>query len=158
MSLFDKTPIIEYADRLIALKGKENQVFQLALSNKVIKDFIIFLNTETQLKQEHVDSLGQELFNTLTGRSVYAQSDPLGRGGQPYEVRRSGDYYLTFNVKVGQGSIMIESNPFKANNTINLFDVYNENIEGLTEESIQKLILKAHEFFIKWYIQNILPR
>lgn len=156
MTQFSDTEIYKYAERLIALKGKEDKIFQLALDNKAIKELIVFLNTEKQLKQEHVDSLGQTLFNTLTQRTTYAPSDPLGRGGKQYEVRRTGDYYKSFKVSVGQGFIVIVSNPFKKNN--NIFEMYGEAVEGLTEANLQILITKAHEFFIRWYVKNLLPQ
>lgn len=156
MTQFKDTALYEYAENLIALKGQENRVFQLALDNKTIRDMIVFMNTEDQMRRKHVDSLGQELFNRITQRTTYSFSDPLGRGGQPYEARRTGEYYASFKVKVGRGIIVIESNPFDGDK--NIIEMYGEELEGLTQENLQKLIIKAHEFFIRWYRKNLLPK
>jgi len=154
--LFQKTEIYEYCEMVIKLDGQHNRIFQVVLDNKTIRDLIVFLNTEKQLKEEHVNSFGQELFNRVTQRTTYAFSDPLGRVGQPYEVRRTGDYYKSFKVEVGRGFIIIESNPFEGEK--NLVEMYGEDLEGLTEANLQILITKAYEFFIKWYRENILPK
>lgn len=155
MGLFSDTVMADYARRVIALKGQQDRMFKLALDTKVIKELIIDLNTEKQLKQGK-DSLGQDLFNKITQRSVYAQSDPLGRGGQPYEVFQTGKYWFSFKVDVGNGVITINSDPQKE--TGNLFDIYTPKIVGLTDENLQILIDEALKHFIRWYEDNILPR
>jgi len=156
MELFVNTELAEYAKRLIALKGQENTVFKKALDNNLIKDLITDLNSEVQLGEQHVDSLGNKLFNKLTQSSVYSDSDPLGRGGEPYEVRRTGEYWDSFKALVGQGFIIINSDPFKEDD--NLFDIYGENLEGLTDASLQTLINVSEERFIRWYENNLLPK
>ena len=153
--MWTNTPLAEYAKRVIQLEGQQDKIFKLALDNKTIKELVIDLNTEKQLKTQHVDSKGNKLFNKLTQRSVYAPSDPLGRGGQPYEVFRTGDYYNSFRVVVGNGVITITSAPEKKTN--NLFEVYTPDIEGLTDENLQILIDEALEQFINWYRRNVLP-
>jgi hypothetical protein len=134
---FNKTRAYEVTKRVVNLKGSEGRVFKLVLDNKQVKDLIIALNTEGQLMTEHVDALGNQLFNQYTQRTTYAQSDPLGRGGQPYEVFQTGDYYDTFRVQIGAGFIEITSNPEKPGGS--LYEMYNENLEGLTESSIKIL-------------------
>lgn len=157
MGVWQDTEIAEYCKRVQKeLKGQHNKVFKLVLDNKTIKDLVKFLNTRKQLGEEHVDSLGNELFNQLTQRTFYADSDPLGRGGQPYELRRTGDFWDSFTIAVGSGQIVIVSNPFKRN--ANLFEVYGPDIEGLTDDSLQDLINEALNQYIDWYRKNILPR
>jgi hypothetical protein len=155
MGLFTETKAGLYCEDVLKLKGQENNLFKIVLDNKAIKDLIKFLNTEKQLGQQHIDSLGQELYNTLTQRTVYADSDPLGRGGQPYEVRRTGDYWGSFTIAVNAGNIVIVSNPFKQNN--NLFEVYTPELEGLTDENLQILIDEALQKYREWYARNLLP-
>jgi hypothetical protein len=77
--MFNETALYEYANRLIALRGRENQIFKLVLDNKTIKDLIVFLNTDQQMGVEHVDSFGQQLFNQITRRTVYSPKDKYGR-------------------------------------------------------------------------------
>ena len=160
MGLFIETALGEYAQRIQGLKGQENITFKKTLDNKFIKELIIELNTggrpTSQLEKLHIDSEGNQLFNTVTGRTTYADSDPLGRGGKPYEVFRTGDYYDSFRVEVRIGFITITSNPFKTDN--NLFEVYTDNLEGLTNENLQIVIDEALTFFIQWYQRNILPK
>lgn len=155
MALFLDTVMADYARRVVALKGQQDRIFKLVLDNDEIKELIIDLNTEKQLK-EGKDSLGQDLFNKITQRSVYAQSDPLGRGGQPYEAFRTGKYWFGFRVDVGQGIITIISDPQKE--TGNLFEIYTPDLEGLTDENLQILIDRALEKFIQYYEKNILPQ
>lgn len=156
MELFENTALAEYARRLVKLKGQEDRTFKLVLDNNIIKNLVKFLNTDKQFGQDHVDSLGQELFNQLTQRSFYADSDPLGRGGQPYEIRRTRDYWDSFIVSVSAGNIVIVSNPFKRDT--NLFQVYGPQIEGLTDENLQILINEALKLYVEWYEKNVLPR
>lgn len=156
MGLFDKTAPFKYAEKLIALQGKENEIFKLALDNKTIRDLIVFMNTDDQFGKDHVDSLGKSLFNDLTGRTTYSLFDPKGRGGKPYTLSDTGTYWDSFKATIGKGFIVITSDPFKDDD--NLLEIYGKEIEGLTEENLQALITLAHEFFIKWYRKNLLAR
>ncbi len=156
MDLFVNTELAEYCKRLIALKGQEDVVFKKALDNKLIKDLITDLNSKIQLGEQSVDSLGNKLFNQMTQSGVYAESDPQGRGGQPYQVKRTGEYWESFKALVGQGFIIINSDPFKEDD--NLFEIYGTNLEGLTDESLQTLINVSEERFIRWYQRNVLPK
>ncbi len=156
MAKFVNTALAEYAQRLVKLSSQEDKVFRLALDNPTIKNLIIDLNTEKQLKEQHVDSKGETLFNTITQRSVYAPSDPLGRGGEPYEVFRTGKYYKSFKVVIKADSIVITSNPQKGSK--NLFEIYTVELEGLTQQSLQILIDEALKQFIRWYKKNLLPQ
>lgn len=156
MKLFENTALALYAKRLTALKGQENIIFKKALDNKLIKDLITDLNSKIQLGEQSVDSLGNKLFNQMTQSAVYAESDPQGRGGQPYQVKRTGEYWESFKALVGQGFIIINSDPFKEDD--NLFEIYGTNLEGLTDESLQTLINVSEERFIRWYQRNVLPK
>ena len=156
MAKFVETAVAEYASKVIALQGQGDRVFKRALNTKKIRDRVKQLNTEIQLRAQSVDSEGNKLFNTLTQRSVYSNSDPLGRGGQPYQVFRTGEYYESFIIRVGEGEIRITSDPIKSDN--NLFEVYTTNLEGLTEQSLQLLIDDAIEEYINWFRRELLPQ
>ena len=153
--MFLNTELAENAQRLVNLKGQEDRTFKLVLDNEVIKKLIIFLNTDDQLGQDHVDSLGQELFNVFTNRSYYSQNDPKGRAGQPYTLNDTGAFWDSFTVAVQQGRIIIDANPFKDGD--NLFYAYGQDVLGLTDENLQILINEALEQFINWYNRNLLP-
>lgn len=156
MSLFLKTPMADYARRVVALKGQQDRMFKLALDTKVIRELIIFLNTDDQFGKDHVDSLGKGLFNSLTDRTTYSLFDQKGRGGKPYTLRDTGEFWDSFKIIVGQGKITITADPIK--DTDNLFDIFGKDIVGLTEENLQVLIDEALRHFIKWYEDNILPK
>lgn len=156
MGKFTETALGIYSRDLQQLKGQEDRIFKIVLDQREFKDLIIELNTEKQFGEQSVDSTGSPLFNTLTQRSVYANSDPLGRGGQPYQVFRTGEYWDSFQITVGAGIIIINSNPFKTDN--NLFEVYGVDIEGLTDESTQDAIDEALDLFINWYRRNLQAR
>ena len=146
--MFKETKIYQLAQSMKALRGREKTIFKEVLDTKLVKELIVNLNTEQQLGEEHVDSLGNRLFNQFTNRTTYATSDPLGRGGQPYEVFQTGEYYDSFRVTITNGSIIIDSNPEKPDG--NLFEMYNPDIEGLTESSKEALIELVRELYIKW--------
>ena len=126
--MFLNTELAEYAKRLVSKKGQEDKTFKLVLDNEVIKKLIIFLNTDEQLGKEHVDGLGNELFNVFTNRGFYSQFDPKGRGGKPYTLNDTGSFWDSFTVAVQQGRIIIDANPFKDGD--NLFDAYGQEIVG----------------------------
>lgn len=153
MGKFTETALGIYSRNLQQLKGQEDRIFKIVLDNREFKDLIIELNTEIQLGEQSVDSNGSPLFNTLTQRTTYANSDPLGRGGQPYQVFRTGEYWDSFQITVSSGIIIINSNPFKTDN--NLFEVYGVDIEGLTEQNTEEIIDEALELFINWYRRNL---
>ena len=154
--MFLNTELAEYAKRLVNLKGQEDRTFKLVLDNQTIKKLIIFLNTDDQLGKEHVDGLGNELFNVFTNRTFYSLNDPKGRGGKPYTLNDTGAFWDSFTVAVQQGRIIIDANPNKGQD--NLFDSYGQDIVGLTDENLQILIDEALEHYINWYIRNILPQ
>lgn len=156
MALFLNTVMSDYARRVVALKGQQDRIFQLALDTKVIRELIIFLNTDDQFGKDHVDSLGKSLFNSLTDKTTYSLFDQKGRGGQPYTLRDTGEFWDSFKVIVGQGVITITADPIKGSD--NLFDIFGTNIVGLTEENLQILINEALKHFIRWYEDNVLPK
>lgn len=151
--MFKDTALYNYATRLIAFKGKENIVFKLALDNRTIKDLIVFLNTSKQMGEQNMDSLGQELFNRIAERTTYSLFDRKKRGGQKYKLKDKGTYWASYKALVGNGFITIDSDP-----TEGLIEQFGEQIEGLTDESLQELINKAHEYFVNWYIRFLLPQ
>jgi uncharacterized membrane protein YkoI len=70
--MFKETVLYTTTKRIVDLKGNERRIFKEVLDNDIVKSLIIDLNTRKQLKQQHIDSLGNELFNRFTQRSVYA--------------------------------------------------------------------------------------
>lgn len=156
MTQFKDTPVYQYAQRVIALEGKDAEIFKIVLDNKFIKDLVIFLNTEEQLKEKHVDSEGNPLTNRFSGSTTYSLFDPQGRGGKDYTLFDTGAYYESFKVEIANYTIMIYSDPQKEDN--NLFEMFGAEIEGLTQESMEVLIKEALKKYITWYENYILPQ
>jgi hypothetical protein len=154
--MFKNTRLYEWVEKALAWEGREDEIFQLALDNRTIRDLIVFMNTEDQLGEDHVNSKGEELFNIFTQRTTYSLFDKKGRGGKPYELKDTGEFWRSFKAKVGRGFIVITSDPFKGED--NIFEAYGNDVEGLTEENLEALITQAHEFFIRWIKQNFLPQ
>ena len=152
--MYEDSPVYRYIQRALALKGRESELFKIILDVKEVEAMIIQQNTEIQLRGESVDSEGNALFNTQTGSNIYSESDSLGRGLEPYQVFNTGDYFKTFRIEFGDMSITIDSNPDKEG--ISLFDIYTENIEGLTELGHSALVDLAQRLYVKWYEDNII--
>ena len=151
---FKDTEIFKINERIIALKGQENRLFKVILNNKEVKDLIINLNTEHQLMTGNVDSENNPLFNQFTNRDYYAASDPLGRGGKKYQVFNSGDYYDSFRVEIGDGTITITSNPNKEGGS--LFDMYTPKLEGLNDSSLEVLRAFTKELYVRYFRDQII--
>lgn len=152
--MFRDTIIHEICERLKQID--EKRLFKIILNNEQFKDLIIELNTDVQLRQQHIDSLGNKLFNQYTGRDFYGAGDELGRDGEPYEVYNSGAYFDSFKIEIEEGYILIESNPIKGQDS--LFEMYTEDIEGLTEDSLIKLQELAKELYVNWIERNIMAQ
>ena len=155
MAIFDNTALVLYAEKLIKLRGQDDKTFKLVLDNKTIRDLITFLNTEDQFGQDHVNAIGQKLTNLFSGRTTYSLFDKKGRGGQPYELFDSGDYWESFKATVNAGNIVITSNPFKGAD--DLTEMFGPHLEGLTDENLQVLIDESLKQYINWYEKNLLP-
>ena len=152
MGKFAETKLGIYARDLAQLKGQEDRIFKIVLDNRQFTNLIETLNTTEQLGQS-IDSKGNPLFSSLTQRTTYSQFDPQGRGGRPYILRDTGDFWDSFNVTIGQGFITITSNPFKTDN--NLLEVFGIDIEGLTEQNLEVAQQNAKDLFIDWYRKNL---
>lgn len=154
--MIERTAPYKVLKSIVALEGKENRLFKKILDVDGIKKLIISLNTVNQLGFESVDSEGNPLTNRFTGSTTYSPNDPLGRGGQDYRIFETGDYWDTFKVIIMEGYIVIESNPFKEND--NLFDMFGEQIEGLTDDSIKTLIPIVLKLYLKHFRLGIKQR
>lgn len=150
MGLFSQTKLYEAADKMS--KINESRVFKLVLDKKLVRDLIIFMNTEDQFGRKHVDSKGEQLFNNFTNRTTYSLFNKK-KGGKPYEIKDTGDYWKSFEVKITGDEIIIDSDPQKEDT--NLFVMYTPEIEGLTDENKQRLIDLAKELYVAWLRKNM---
>ena len=152
--LFLNTELAEYAQGLVKWKGQEDKIFKLVLDNKTIKDLIIFLNTDDQLGEDRINSLGAHLgFYSFATELI---SNGRKKAGEPFDLNDTGAFWDSWLVFIGASEIIIDANPFKDED--NLFEKYGIDVLGLTDENLQVLINEALEQYIRWYQNNILPR
>jgi hypothetical protein len=120
-----------------------------AIINKIIKrpeftNLIIELNTQGQLYEKGVDSLGVSLGNyaatTIEGTAQFAGRAERGLRFDHITLFDTGDFYKSFKVIIRNESdsfFFIDADPVKEDT--NLFQEWGEDIVGLTQESIDVL-------------------
>ena len=116
-----------------------------------VKNFIIDLNTEEQLYLQGIDSTGRSLADIGGPYSPVTVEIKRAKGGKASRVENitlydTGEYYDSHEVEVDRNSFEINSDPQK--DETNLFDEWGEDIVGLTEESLQKVI----SFLLEKYV------
>ena len=128
-------------DNAIALD--DNKIINHILSNKSFQEFIIDLNTEGQLFDKGINSLGVKLsdigglYSPVTIELSKAKGRPK-KSASSINLFDTGDYYKSFKIVLFNDSFDIVSDPIKDDS--NLFDDWGKEIEGLTEENLQKVI------------------
>jgi hypothetical protein len=138
-------------------------MFNAVLKDKGFQDFILDLNKSQLFDGE--DSLGVSLKNIGGGYSASTEvsnasksftfmgrSKKKKQGDSPF-LLDSGDYYKSYNLKLGNGFFKIDSNPQKEFS--NLEESYGDNLEGLQEKNVQKLIDVIRKKFIQEVRQKI---
>jgi hypothetical protein len=95
-------------DRLFsALDNLSEDKIWLFAVDKDVQDEIIRINTEDQLEEEGIDSLGRKLGDYAPSTIAYKR-----RKGQRYDhvtLKDTGDFYNSFNVKVNVNEIIIDA-------------------------------------------------
>ncbi len=128
--------------RLIAELEKTDAIVRRILSRKDVQDFIIKMNTEDQLFDKGIDSLGVKLDSIGGGYTAFTLSIKSEKG-QPTDrvtLKDTGEFYESFRIRLGADFFVIEANTIKDQD--DLTARWGKDILGLTEESTQKLIDK----------------
>jgi len=125
---------------------KINNILYDILSDKRIQKFIIELNTKEQLFNEGVNSN-----NVIIGRytpSTYEDKIRKFDASFPrhYTLLDTGEFYESFEIIVQKEAFIITADGQKEDD--NLFEKYGDDIVGLTEESMTKLIEKLKPLII----------
>lgn len=126
-----------------------DQIWLRIVDTDEIKDFIVELNTESQLFEKGIDSNGVTLKEIGGNESTPSGYSPVtieikrrkgGKGGKISNITLydEGDYYESHIVTVTTSGFEIDADPIKEDT--NLFVEWGEDIVGLTDESLQKLI------------------
>lgn len=120
-------------------------------SDEILKAQILDLNTEDQLFNKGIDSLGRRLEDIGGSYSPYTINIKLSKG-QPTDrvtLKDTGAFYDSFELKSGLTFIEITANPYKEDGK-NLVNEWGGYILGLTTENKEWL---ANELKIRVFEQ-----
>lgn len=130
----------------------EDKIWLFAV-DKDVQDEIIRINTEDQLEEEGIDSLGRKLGDYAPSTIAYKR-----RKGQRYDhvtLKDEGDFYNSFNVKVNVNEIIIDADDSSKYNKP-LFEVWGVDVLGLTDENMNYIKEMILENYIKFVLNELL--
>jgi len=141
-------------DRLFsALNNLSEDKIWLFAVDKDVQDEIIRINTEDQLEEEGIDSLGRKLGDYAPSTIAYKR-----RKGQRYDhvtLKDEGDFYNSFNVKVNVNEIIIDADDSSKYNKP-LFEVWGVDVLGLTDDNMNYIKEMILENYIKFVLNELL--
>jgi hypothetical protein len=141
-------------DRLFsALENLSEDKIWLFAVDKDVQDEIIRINTEDQLEEEGIDSLGRKLGDYAPSTIAYKR-----RKGQRYDhvtLKDEGDFYNSFNVKVNVNEIIIDADDSSKYNKP-LFEVWGVDVLGLTDDNMNYIKEMILENYIKFVLNELL--
>lgn len=130
----------------------EDKIWLFAV-DKDVQDEMIRINTEDQLEEEGIDSLGRKLGDYAPSTIAYKR-----RKGQRYDhvtLKDEGDFYNSFNVKVNVNEIIIDADDSSKYNKP-LFEVWGVDVLGLTDENMTYIKEMILENYIKFVLNELL--
>lgn len=133
------------------LKLDQDEILRKILLDPLTQAYIIDLNTQEQLFEQGIDSLGNSL-----GEYSDFTVEVKKLKGQRFDhitLRDSGDFYNSFQVNVGKNFFVINADPIK--DDTNLFTEFGVDIVGLTDTSKNELSLFIKDFFIEETLKRI---
>ena len=150
-----------------AISLDETAMFNVVLTDNGFRKWILDLNRSQLFQGE--DSEGKSLgdigggysftteflnegvrFTFKPSDSEFGDVEGGSKGkvqGQDPFLLDTGDYYSSYTLKVGNGLFKIESDPFKDGE--NLEDSFGNNLEGLQDKNLQKVINAIRKTFSK---------
>jgi hypothetical protein len=141
-------------DRLFsALDNLTEDKIWLFAVDKDVQNEIIRINTEDQLEEEGIDSLGRKLGNYAPSTIAYKR-----RKGQRYDhvtLKDEGDFYNSFNVKVNVNEIIIDADDSSKYNKP-LFEVWGVDVLGLTDDNMNYIKQMILENYINFVLNELL--
>lgn len=139
--------LLNMARRITELR--QGQIlFKTMTINPQLEKMVIQLNTAIQMRTQHVDSNGDDLYSIYHESSVYSKTTEIlsqGRkiAGTPYTLFDTGEFFKSFNVILHEDGFEIEADPIKNGGQYggtNLFVEYGEDILGLTDENMNRFL------------------
>jgi len=141
-------------DRLFsALDNLTEDKIWLFAVDKDVQNEIIRINTEDQLEEEGIDSLGRKLGDYAPSTIAYKR-----RKGQRYDhvtLKDEGDFYNSFNVKVNVNEIIIDADDSSKYNKP-LFEVWGVDVLGLTDDNMNYIKQMILENYINFVLNELL--
>jgi len=121
--------------------------------DKEVQDEIIRMNTQDQLFEQGIDSLGRSLgdyspFTIQIKKSKRQRVDHI-------TLYNEGDFYNSFTVTVNEQYFEIDADD-SSKYDVPLFEVYGVDVLGLTEESMKYLKEMIIENYIKYLTNELL--
>lgn len=127
----------------------QTKILVAVLRRPEVKNFIIELNTEKQLAFG-LDSKGEPV--GFYKSFAYASQKKRKGGKAPFgtiDLKVTGDYYKTFMVDIlTGGDLIIDSDTQKPDRDLRDIQGITKDIEGLTEESLDSLVIFMIPFFV----------
>jgi hypothetical protein len=148
--LADLKPLYDLYRRL-ALLTDDNLWFN-AVDNRVI-EFIIDLNTNDQLFEDGIDSLGRQLgdYAPFTVESKKGKGDRYDH----ITLKDTGKFYDSWTVRVDKRGLELDADDFSHYDEP-LFSIYGEDVLGLTDENKDKITAIIRENYINYVRQQLL--
>lgn len=137
--------------KVIATLSDDNIWFN-AVDGRV-KEFVIQINTIDQLYEEGVDSLGRSL-----GDYAPFTVEKKKQKGDRYDhitLKDTGAFYDSWVVKVDRQGLLLDADDSSKYDEP-LFEVWGEDVLGLTDENMEKLALIIRENYINYVREQLL--
>jgi hypothetical protein len=128
--------LIGFLEGFIAL---EDNAFKLVFDREDVKDEIIRLVTIEQLYEKGVDETGQSIQPEGYAPYTITQKILTGERYDHVTLKQTGQFYDSFEVIVTNDELTITANDLKGEKR--LFNIYGNEIAGLTDESMESLLL-----------------
>jgi len=144
MNLFSKTALFDLSARIKKLD--EGRIFMEIMKNEIVQKLVVNLNTN-QLRFDFMNSDGILLSDIGGEYSPTTMQGGKKKSKTSVDLYDTGDYHESFRVTaITRSSFDITSDPVKSDGT-NLLQEWGKEIEGLTFESLEKLITFMIEFY-----------
>ena len=135
-----------------------NSVMKKSLSGKSLQMDIISLNTDDQLYEKGIDSIGDQLgdYSPATIEGVPGRFKGKIEKGQRYDhitLSDSGDFYRSWRFKNESNEFYFVANAIKEGTDLAQF--YGKDILGLTNENIKQTAEWVRPIFLNILRENI---
>lgn len=146
MGVIDFTKINRLLDRAENINSENAWIW--SVDDNEVKAEIIHMNTNDQLYEQGIDSTGKSLGQYAPMTVVYKRS--VGERYDHVTLFDTGEFYRSWSVRVTANGFTIDANDVVSGSKA-LFDVYGENVLGLTDENMEylkEIILERYKLYL----------